>query len=312
MLIADLKGKLTIHEDVSEDFLTSSVFSTFDFLPSVWLREFMNTAINLKGIRLDFPSCKNKLIFWKRFSLPSGEGVEPDLIIVADNIAFIIEAKFYSGKSGSGFGEEEDISPVLPKSELIDQLAREYFLGKDVLEGSVVSVDEEVFDISDFFLILVTRNPCIPSDEIEESISVIETAKPKERETARDKIFWTKWQSICPIMEEAVNKHPKDSFEKKISSQLYNFLQRRDLILFNGFDFLNSLHITDPIGDPIFYQRTKRIYWSQKIFRRPLHLRGPNMFYFPRTKTYWKNFPECPKKVGKIFYGITGGDDLEN
>lgn len=310
MLIADLKGKLTIHEDVSEDFLTSSVFSTFDFLPNVWISEFLQTSINVEGDNLYFPSARNKFVFWKRFLLPFGGSVEPDLIIFTENVAFIIEAKFYSGKSGSGFSEEEDLSPDQLKSELIDQIAREYFLGKDVLRGKTFAT-EEVFEVSDFFLILITKDPSIPANDIEESISAIGKVEPAEKDIARKKIFWTNWQKIDPIMEEIIQRHPQESFERKISSQLYDFLQRRNLIPFGGFDFLGSLHVTNAAGKPIFYRKKKRIYWSQTLLRRPVYFKGPNIFYFSRMKPYWEDFLESPKKTDRIFYETIEGGTFE-
>lgn len=302
MFMADLKGKLTIHEDVSEDFLTSSVFSTFDFLQNIWLRKFLMTSTNLDGNFLDFPLAKSKFLFWRRFHLPFGGSVEPDLVILSDKTAFIIEAKFYSGKSGVGFSEEKVPSPDQLKSELVDQIAREYFLGKEVLRGKKIAFEEEIIDISDFFLILVTKDSSMPTDEIEESINVIGKVKPKELEIAKSKIHWTNWQRINPIMEEIIRRCPEGSFERKIASQLSSFLHKRDLILFNGFDFLSSLGIRSTIGQPIFYHKRKRIYWSHTLFAKPIHFKRSNIFYVLETKPYWEDFVECPKDTGRIFY----------
>jgi len=67
MLIADIKNKLTYSELVSEDFLTSSVFSTFKYLDDQYLEKFLNQAVNIKqkhlgikiykGIKSPFDSC---------------------------------------------------------------------------------------------------------------------------------------------------------------------------------------------------------------------------------------------------------------
>lgn len=302
MFIADLKGKLTIHEDVSEDFLTSSVFSTFEFLPRIWLRKFLATSTNLNGSVLDFPLGKTAFSFWKRFHLPFGGSVEPDLIIFVDETAFIIEAKFYSGKSGAGFIEGKDTSPDQLRSELVDQIAREYFLGKEVLRGKKVAIEEELIDVSDFFLILVTKNSSMPTDDIEESIDAIGRIESKEREIAKNKIYWTNWQKIDSIVGEIARTCSEDSFERKITSQLSSFLHKRDLILFDGFNFLCSLGITNSTSEPLFYRKQRRLYWSHKMFIDPIHFEGSNIFYILETKPYWKGLGECPLDIERIFY----------
>ncbi|MBU4501017.1 MAG: hypothetical protein KKA79_00375 [Nanoarchaeota archaeon] len=302
---------MTLHEDVSEDFLTSSVFSTFDFLPNIWLKKFLQTSINLNNNRLDFPLVENKFLFWKQFSLPSdfGRGVEPDLIIFAGNTAFIIEAKFYSGKSGIGFIEEK-VPPDQLKSQLIDQLAREYFLGRYILLDNEICVEEKLFNISNFFLILITKDSSIPTNEIQESIDSIGKIEATGIEMATNKIYWTNWQKIIPVLEEIIEKSSEESFERKISQQLFDFLDKRDLIPFTGFDFLNScsLELTTTTNEPIFYHTQKRTYWSEELFKEPLHFKDPNIFYMSTIKQYWKDIAKlkCPENSSKIFYQIIG------
>jgi len=311
MLVADLMGKLTLHEDVSEDFLTSSVFSTFDFISNVWLQMFLQTSINLNNKHLDFPLVENKFMFWKRFSLPVAfrGGVEPDLIIFTEKTAFIIEAKFYSGKSGIGF-IEEDVSPDQLKSQLIDQLAREYFLGKHVLLRNEIPVEEKLINISNFFLILITKDSSIPTNEIQESIDSIGKVEPTEIEIARNRIYWTNWQKINPVLEEIIENFPEESFERKISQQLYDFLDKRALILFNGFDFLNSFSLErlNTINKLIFYHKQFKNYWAKELFKETIYFKGPNIFYTSPIKQYWEYFVECHEIPNKIFYQTTGGD----
>ncbi|KAF5424321.1 MAG: hypothetical protein C5S44_01750, partial [Candidatus Methanocomedens sp.] len=42
MLIADIKGKLSLNELIGEDFLTSSFFSVFRYLDKQWIGKFIN------------------------------------------------------------------------------------------------------------------------------------------------------------------------------------------------------------------------------------------------------------------------------
>ena len=53
MLIADIKGKLTLNELIGEDFLTSSFFSVFRYLDKQWIGKFINQAINVNNERLE-------------------------------------------------------------------------------------------------------------------------------------------------------------------------------------------------------------------------------------------------------------------
>ncbi len=167
--------------------------------------------------------------------------------------------------------------------------------------GSKVPVEGKLFDISDFFLILVTKDSSIPTNEIRESIDCIGKVEATEKEIATDKIYWTNWQKINPVLEEIIERFPEESFERKISQQLYDFLDKRDLILFTGFDFLDScsLEPTTVTNESIFYHAQKRTYWSRELFKDPLLclkgkdpllcLKGSNIFYTPTIKQHWKD-----------------------
>ena len=302
MLIADINGKLTINNEVSEDFLTSSAFSTFDFLPNIWLKKFLETSINLNGDFLDFPSATNKFLFWKRFRLPNGRGVEPDLIILAEKTAFIIESKFYSGKSDVGFIEEDGMSSDNIDSTLIDQIAREYLLGREFLRGMKLIVKDKLIEISDFFVILVTKDSIFPKEDVKESLDALNRIIPMELKTARNKIFWTNWQKINPILEEITQNYPEHSFEMKIASQLSAFLRRRDLVPFQGFKFLSSVEVVNIRNEPVFYHKEKIAYWSNKLFRNLIGFECSYIFYVPEKRHYWENFKQLVWENEDVFY----------
>ena len=94
MLIADIKGKLTVSELINEDFLTSSVFSTLRYLDAKWLERFLGQAVNISKNRLEIRIKEPIYEFWPWYSaeLPLQKGVEPDLVIFSGETAVIIEA----------------------------------------------------------------------------------------------------------------------------------------------------------------------------------------------------------------------------
>ncbi len=228
MIIADLKGKLTLEEKVSEDFLTSTVFSAFKYLEDKWITKFINQAINIKrenlAIEIKDPSYK----FWPYYKHKSkfGGGCEPDLIIHTDNKGIIIEAKNYSEKSGKGV--LKDVEGNIEEYILIDQLGREYFVGRDKIYAD------------GFYLIYLTRHNNLPESAIEESIEAISEFDDSEKEKAENKIYWINWYAAKNIFEEIREQYSEGTFSHKISEDLCKFLERRDLHAFTGFKIIDD------------------------------------------------------------------------
>ena len=162
MIIADLKGKLTPKEYVSEDFLTSTVFSAFDLLSNKWFFQFLNSSTNIHGESLKINVSKCKFIFWKTFSDPYG--VEPDVLILLDDLIIILEAKFHAGKSGVGTSEDNSI--------LYDQLAREYLLGNYLITSRTV-LDETFSYFKDFKILYLTKDISFPTSDVKDSIRTL-------------------------------------------------------------------------------------------------------------------------------------------
>ena len=146
MLIADLRGKLTHSELVSEDFLTSSVFSVFRYLNEGWLEEFANEAVNIRREQLNVHLESPYYEFWPWYANKRGfgSGAEPDVVVYSGQTALIIEAKNYSGKSGEGvvFDEFKEASGKDDNRVIVDQLGREYFVGLDQILNSKHIGDE--------------------------------------------------------------------------------------------------------------------------------------------------------------------------
>jgi len=315
MLIADLRGKLTLNELISEDFLTSSVFSVFRYLDEHWLERFVNQALNIENKRLNVRLQSPSYEFWPWYSNEPkfGGGAEPDVVIYSEETALIIEAKNYSGKSREGviFSEPEQSIEEDKNKVIIDQLGREYFVGLHKILNSKLVQNEKVYSIKNFYLIFLTRHSLFPKYEIEETIKSIADISQNERENASNHIYWLNWQKVVPILQEIASVKPKSSFEYRISQELIQFLERRNLRFFSGFEFLehhkdfsNKLEITKNT-DFLFYRKILREYWDYLDKFKPLvKNRVDNVFYREDKLPYW-NFLRFNSSIQfdkKVFY----------
>lgn len=297
MLVADLKCKLTLSELVSEDFLTSSVFSTFRYLDKQWIEKFIHYAINIKKQRLNIKLEEPIYEFWPWYSNEPkfGRGAEPDVVIYSGETVIIIEAKNYSEKSSVGTvpgGLKQ--SDEIQEKGIIDQLGREYFVGLKKILNSKYNRNEEIFSIKDFYLIFLTRHNFFPNYEIEETIKSITHILPREYQSASKRIYWLNWQKIVPLLEEIVAIKTKNSFEYKISLELIEFLERRDLGTFSGFEFLDAYgkFSIEFISDCLFYRTIFRKYWDYlDEFKLSIKNQKNNIFYLKNKLPYWGYLP---------------------
>lgn len=324
MLIADLKGKLSLNELYSEDFLTSSVFSAFMYLDERWVQKFINQAINIRGENLNLELNNPRYDFWPYF-VPikqTDRGTEPDIVIYSGDTAIMIEAKNYSGKSGEGVieGDSTEGLMMVDSKQITDQLGREYFVGVNSILESTKVIDEDIFDVDSFILIFLTRHPSFPKDEIEATINAILEINPNEKENAEQKIYWLNWQKAVPIFEEIVETESKDTFEYKISNDMVAFLERRNLGIFSGFDFLDNFIVFRKELESLFskkylfYKKVFKPYWMFIKDIRPFHrTKKDNVFYKIISLPYW-NFikNELGFNSEPVFYTISYKPYWEN
>ena len=128
MFVAQIHNKLNRQEQHMEDLLTSNVFGIWRYVaPQLGLRQFLETARDLSGQALLFPSeiSEVTLEFWPWIQEPSARGAEPDVLIslVCSNgqrWLILIEAKYLSGKS-SAATEEGLMSSIILKRWLRNQ-----------------------------------------------------------------------------------------------------------------------------------------------------------------------------------------------
>jgi hypothetical protein len=308
MLIADIKNKLTLTEHSSEDFLTSAVFSTLSYIEAKWVYEFLNKAVNINKNYLDLKVEKPVFEFWPWFAKisPLKRAVEPDVVIYSGDLAIIIEAKNYSGKSGVGVttNGSEELGEKNEK-DLIDQLGREYFIGRNKLVNSRYHRDGNSHVIKDFVLIFLTRHNLFPENEIGETLESIEQMFPGESEIATEKIYWLNWQKIIPLLWEIEKISEKNTFEVKIAQDLFKFLEKRNLGVFSGFSFLNEFNCQPEIDENLFYRKLFPAYWTfLEQYNANKDENPDTLFYKKRLQPYWHFLGNdfVFKKLLKIYY----------
>ena len=292
MLIADIRGKLTPSEYVSEDFLTSSVFSSLKYLPKKWLEKFLRSCVNMKGSGFEYHAKSPVFLFWKWYKLSEayGNGAIPDVIILDDNLAVVIECKYTSPKGGSG--TDEDGSGVEVRREpsrttLSDQLAREYFVGKKALVNKQHRVNGHTRRIDDFVLVYLTDETFFPSADIEESLDEIERIEPGEHGKAASRIFWTNWESLVPILHEIKTVNDSSSFEHDLSHDLLLFLEKRGITRFGGFDSISSPELLDILDWDVRWFSSRRLSlwsWLDYDLLGNKEFKG---FFQKRRKEFW-------------------------
>jgi hypothetical protein len=238
MTIAELHGKIShsginLHDQL-EDLLTSDVFSACKYTRAEsLLLPFLRSAKSLEGQSLagSIPSTviAVKYRFW-----PLLRRGEPDLLISLQldsgkHILVLIEAKYFSFKSGSALEEEQLEIAHAPS----DQLAREYL---DLLEAHRLFHIRKS-DIAFRSLIYVTAHRLMPEADLQESIREINHFKPSEKAPA---VYWTNWFGLHPIL--ARTSHLLD-WEKPILKDLKLLLERKHLVQFQGFSRL--IHVSE-------------------------------------------------------------------
>lgn len=275
MTIAEVRGKISqTGQNLSErmeNLLTSDVFSACRYVrPNILLIPFLQQAKDINGQALgSFLNEEVKgiqYLFWHRLHLS-----EPDVLIAIEFVSghfflVLIEAKYFSSKTGSVLGEEELEVAEAP----VDQLAREY---RDL------SMAHKAFHIPgskvvNRALVYVTAHRSFPKDCINESLVEIVRFNPRA-ETIR--IFWTSWFELHPLISQT---RDIGELERLVLDDLRLLLERKHLLHFKGF----TLEAIKMIPRGILYGRT--------VEERPSHyqfaliqeaIRAIPVFYFSHT-----------------------------
>lgn len=228
MTIAEIRGKIShtgrnLHDQM-EDLLTSDVFTVCKYVrPQTLLNPFLGTSRSLDDRSLAdlLPTSilRADYHFW-----PMLTSSEPDLLIVLDDdqkqiYLIMIEAKYFSGKSGDPLSDEKFQIAEAPT----DQLAREY----EDLKSAEDHLDIDPSQIVFRALVYVTRHRSLPNEALSASTNEIKrffSEDPVE-------LYWTSWFEIAPILKSS--KSILD-WEQPILEDLMSLIERKRFIKFNG------------------------------------------------------------------------------
>jgi len=212
MYRAELQGKLSAGAEMSEDILTSNVFS---FLM------YSNREIFLKGYfehlkQLDFsPSSKEveaaEFVFWPAYD----DLTEPDLAILVSDTYLLFEAKYMSD-----FGKETD--------RLGFQLLRE-------IQGGLL--DAKNLGKTKFKLIAITADYCFQPYKFEHL----------DKDLLEKYVIWTNWQTVASFIRQVLDSPSVLSLHERLfASDLLDLLEKKKLRSYEGsrlFDFTGLMKL---------------------------------------------------------------------
>lgn len=250
MTIAEVHGKISstgrnLHDQL-EDLLTSDVFSACKYVrPQTLLLPFLRTAKSQDGRNLAeaLPAHVQQATyaFWPRMT-----SSEPDLLVVLEDekgqyFLVVIEAKYFSGKSGGPLGEEELEVASAPS----DQLACEF---KDLMTAEdYLRIDPQ--RIANRALVYVTAHRSLPGGSLSESAKEIGHFFPNEE---RIELYWTSWFNLLPVLSEQMDIL---EWEVVILTDLKRLMEKKNFLFFNG---MGSFESVMAIQDGTIYSSQQR------------------------------------------------------
>ena len=301
---AFLRGKLPELRN-REDYLTSCVFETFKYLPSKWIIKFLNQCGASVGKNRNLSNDFDKIeyYFWPNFALSQYHDsldTQPDVIIVVDHIAVIVEAKFYASKSGVGVLEEtiEDkhLNLIKTRKQILDQLAREYLIGECLVANRFFNIIPT--RIKNFFVLYLTLDPIRPNDDFDDTVKTLQQMPDfRSLDNVESKLLWANWHDVSVIMHSA--QSTDNNIEYLIASNLCKFFNILNLLPFEGFTFIDEiiLNFSNIDIEYIYYKPKLDVYYA---FIKDIHYDYTvknDIFYKKVFMPYWKNIPsfEPPK-----------------
>jgi hypothetical protein len=234
VIFAETHGKLgrdcsRAHERL-EDMLTSTVFGLLRYIPNEdgllpLLRRARFVTVSSGGISVaerpdwlgEGPVIPKEPEFWPRW----GRYGEPDLLLVCEDEhgrpvrAILVEAKLYSGKSGSA--GEDDASLADPEVPDPDQLVR-YWQGLAMRHGGAERT-----------IIYLTSHGAPPTPELVESL---------RREPSMH-LAWLSWRDVWRIADGAAKR-------SLAARDLATLLRHKGLYFFAGFSGLRAMQPVPP------------------------------------------------------------------
>jgi len=272
VLHAELHGKVAPDaDDIArrEDVLTSTVFGTL-FIADAWgvLLEWLKLAKPIGGARALVPptiTSPRTYWFWPRLM----GATEPDVLLRAGEMLVLIEAKYLSGKSGTG------VAAVIPQSgleEVTDQLVREWNACSRSadMQGYPNDLREAIKSCARVLVYLVRRSSLAKAIRaVRDSANLVDDAS----------MHILTWEDLDDVLASQGTRWAKE---------LRAYLHRRGVAAFRGFrcDVPQS-----PVG--------KLSGWSFNILPTTLHMRA---VFSTSQLSLLKGFASRSPRVGRPTY----------
>jgi hypothetical protein len=193
----------------SEDVLTGTIFGNLRYFSSQQLlKSFLEESVNLQNEYFTISTDTTfDLIFWEKYRSKKAQNYnEPDVILLNKEYVIIIECKYFSI-----LDEEEE-------SENND------YTYKNQLIRYATIIDEYYKETKNKIIIFLTNERIKPVDILNNTISRI---------NRNIRLYWLSWDKLYKCMLNFDQKLSHN--EKLLFSDLYEFIKRRGLIIFNGF-----------------------------------------------------------------------------
>ncbi|RDU37089.1 hypothetical protein DRW41_10410 [Neobacillus piezotolerans] len=230
MLKAFVHGKVPSELENREDILTSNVFGTLNYLSNgslicSLLRNSLN--VNNQTLHIEGENPHVRMWFWPRL-----ERSEPDLLLSlktdSQTYLFLIEVKYFSGKSGED-PEGIEAENIL-NQKFYDQLAREYW---DLHSGSLYEKIGTEYKTAKKALIYLTLNHVFPKKDIENSLRTIR----EKTDFQNPKLYWLSWLTFHNEMSVW---SPSSGGDSRIKEDLLRYLERKGIKSFGGFQLVDE------------------------------------------------------------------------
>lgn len=229
MLIGELKRKIPSKLTHSEDFLTSSIFGTLQYLSSpFFIQQILSEAINIQNEPFVLPPLirKCEYTFWPRL-----EKSEPDLLLKLtddDNFIYLvcIEAKYHSRKSSS---EDTSVEISERMNHQRDQLAKEV---EDLTSDyclNLLGVNRNSLKSAKLFYL--TKDTHFPTDSIETSAKFVNSPS-----YGLNDFYWLSWSTIYHALAQINLTDSICTYQDQLLiTDLKALLVHKNLQCFNGF-----------------------------------------------------------------------------
>jgi hypothetical protein len=246
MTIAEIHGKLSpdrpkgAHERM-EDLLTSDVFSTMKY--AGWHKGFMNWLLKAEPAPI-IPSpkpisdylLKSKIVdikysFWPKLA----NNREPDVALLLcfdsdEYLLVLIEAKYFSGTS-NWEGDQDDDQYGRTGNQIADQVTGLiHMYNEDLLKWfPETTYHPNRYKGMQKIHLFITMNYSLPDDEYE-------YAKNHFKGNCAVECYWLSWRKLAKLLEKSCRETSAKGSDPMLSD-LYELLQYKDLVSFEGFSF---------------------------------------------------------------------------